>query len=119
MNKAINCKKLVAFVLSSHSRSAPYSTKNRAQPYKLRIDLLSNGDTRNQTKTNSCFFQQYNKTPFLSRNPVKGRVLNSISCCRADHSIFVPAKPVSSVIRHSTSSTFERRAVISSSQRST
>ena len=59
------------------------------------------------------------KTPFLSRKPAKGRALNSISCCRTNHSMFVPAKPVLAVIQHGTSSTFERRAVISSSQRST
>jgi len=33
--------------------------------------------------------------------------------------MFVPAKPVPAVTQHGTSSTFERRAVISSSQRST
>lgn len=59
------------------------------------------------------------KTPFLSRKPAKGRVLNSISCCRTNHSMFIPVKPVLAVIQHGTSSTFERRAVISSSQRST
>ena len=59
------------------------------------------------------------KTPFLSRKPAKRRVLNSLSCCRTNHSMFVPAKPILAVIQHSTSSTFERRAVISSSQRST
>ena len=59
------------------------------------------------------------KTPFPSRKPAKGRVLNSLSCCRTNHSMFVPAKPVSAVIQHDTSSTFERRTVISSSQRST
>ena len=59
------------------------------------------------------------KTPFLSRKPAKGRVLNSLSCCRTNHSMFAPAKPVPAVIQHGTSSTFERGAVISSSQRST
>ena len=59
------------------------------------------------------------KTPFLSRKPAKGRVLNSSSCCRTNHSMFVPAKPVPAVIQHATSSTFERKNAISSSQRST
>ena len=59
------------------------------------------------------------KTPFLSRKPAKGRVLNSLSCCRTNHSMFVSAKPILVVIQHGTSNTFERRAVISSSQRST
>ena len=59
------------------------------------------------------------KTPFLSRKPAKGRVLNSLSCCRTNHSMFVPAKPVPAVIQHGTSSTFERKNAISSSQRST
>ena len=35
--------------------------------------------------------------------------MNLISCCRADHSIFAPAKPLSAVIRHSTSSIFNVR----------
>ena len=59
------------------------------------------------------------KTPFLSRKPAKGRVLNSLSCCRTNHSMFVSAKPILVVIQHGTSSTFERKNAISSSQRST
>ena len=59
------------------------------------------------------------KTPFLSRKPAKGRVLNSLSCCRTNHSMFVPERLTQAVTQHDTSSTFERRAVISSSQRST
>ena len=59
------------------------------------------------------------QTPFLSRKPAKGRVLNSISCCHTDHSLFTPAKPASTVTQHGTSSTFERKNAISSSQRST
>ena len=59
------------------------------------------------------------KTPFLSRKPAKGRVLNSISCCRTNRSMFVPERSTQAVTQHGTSSTFERRAVISSSQRST
>ena len=64
-------------------------------------------------------FNNITKTPFLSRKPAKGRVLNSLSCCRTNHSMFVSAKPILVVIQHGTSSTFERRTVISSSQRST
>ena len=59
------------------------------------------------------------KAPFLSRKPAKGRVLNSLSCCRTNHSMFVSAKPILVVIQHGTSSTFERKNAISSSQRST
>ena len=61
----------------------------------------------------------HTQTPFLSRRPAKGRVLKSISCCYTDHSLFAPAKPVPAVTQHDTSSTFERKNAISSSQRST
>ena len=78
MSKAINCKKLVAFVLSSYSRLNPIFHKKAGRSLiNCELTFLSNGDTRNQTKTNSCIFQQHNKTPFLSRKPAKGRVLNS------------------------------------------
>ncbi len=56
-------------------------------------------------KSISCFSQQHKKTPFPLRRPAKGRVSDSLIDDRA--------------FQHGTSSTFERRAVISSSQRST
>ena len=59
------------------------------------------------------------KTPFLSRRPAKGRVLNSLYCCRTNRSMFVPEKLVHTAIQHDISSTFERKNAISSSQRST
>ena len=80
-----------------------------------RINKSNIVQTKTSTKPEFCT----QKTPFLSRKPAKGRVQNSISCCRTNHSMFVPAKPVPAAIQYNTSSTFERRAVISSSQRST
>ena len=93
----------------------------RIYPSSLKKCIFSriNKSTIVQTKTSSNPEFRKQKTPFLSRKPAKGRVLNSLSCCRTNHSMSVPAKPVPAVIQHGTSSTFERRAVISSSQRST
>ena len=95
-----------------------YYSNLSIQPEKCIFSRI-NKSTIVQTKTSSNPEFRKQKTPFLSRKPAKGRVLNSLSCCRTNHSMFVPAKPVPAVIQHGTSSTFERRAVISSSQRST
>ena len=94
-----------------------YYSNLSIQPEKCIFSRI-NKSTIVQTKSSNPEFCTQ-KTPFPLRKPAKGRVLNSISCCRTNHSMFIPAKPVLAVIQHGTSSTFERRAVISSSQRST
>ena len=98
--------------LSSHRH---YYANLSIQPEKCIFSRI-NKSTIVQTKKQQSRIPQAKKTPFPSRKPAKGRVLNPISCCRASHSIFLPERPIKAV---GTSSTFERRAVISSSQRST
>lgn len=95
-----------------------YYSNLSIQPEKCIFSRI-NKSTIVQTKKAAIQNSASKKTPFLSRKPAKGRVLNSLSCCRTNHSMFVSAKPILVVIQHGTSSTFERRAVISSSQRST
>ena len=75
MSNAINCKKLVAFALSSYSRLDPIFHKKAGRSLiNCELTFLSNCNTRNQTKTNSCFFQQYNKNtlPLTETRKKKG-----------------------------------------------
>ena len=88
MSKAINCKKLVAFALSSYSRLDPIFHKKAGRSLiNCELTFLSNGDTRNQTKNNSCFFQQYNKNtlPLTESRKRKGVELNILLLCRSQH----------------------------------